>query len=152
MSESARPIRSVVIPIASGVGNAIMAVPMVRQLSRALDHPRITVIARTEAIAEPLRRLAEVERTLVTGDGARGFWRFITWGRRELADLYLVAFPSNRWQYNVLVATCGARRRVLHHYPVGYWRALHFVPAERVADFRAGDRSVGFIHHTNRKV
>jgi ADP-heptose:LPS heptosyltransferase len=126
-------IRSVVIPIASGVGNAIMAVPMVRQLSRGLGGPRITVIARTEAIGEPLRRLPEVTETLITGDGVRGFARFILWGRRARADLYLVAFPSNRWHYNLLVATCGARRRrVLHGYPVGYWRAMHFVPAERV--------------------
>src|SRR5207253_796370 len=35
----------------------------------------------------------------------------------------------------LLAASSGARRRILHGYPVGYWRALHFigerVPAQR---------------------
>jgi ADP-heptose:LPS heptosyltransferase len=115
------------------VGNAIMAEPMVRQLARGLGpEARITIVARTGAIAEPLRRTAGVGDVLVTGDGSRGFANFIRFTHRAKPDLYLIPFPSNRWQYNFLATLSGARRVLIHRYPVGYWRALHFLPAERV--------------------
>ncbi len=126
-------IRSVVIPVAAGVGNAVMAEPMVRQLAHALGpDARITIVARTNAIGEPLRRTAGVTDVRITGDGASGFANYLRFARRARPDLYLIPFPSNRWQYNFLATLSGARRVLIHEYPVGYWRALHFLPAERV--------------------
>ncbi|HEV2295842.1 MAG TPA: glycosyltransferase family 9 protein [Tepidisphaeraceae bacterium] len=126
-------IRSVVIPVAAGVGNAIMAEPMVRQLAAALGpDARITVVARTHAIGEPLRRTMGVTDVRITGDGARGFTNYVRFARQARPDLYLIPFPSNRWQYNFLATLSGAQRVLIHDYPVGYWRALHFLPAERV--------------------
>jgi len=131
MKDSA--IRSVVIPVAAGVGNAIMAEPMVRQLAHALGpEARITIVARTNAIGEPLRRTVGVTDVRITGDGARGFANYVRFARQAKPDLYLIPFPSNRWQYNFLATLSGARRVLIHDYPVGYWRALHFLPAERV--------------------
>lgn len=126
----------VVIPIVAGVGNALMAAPMVRQLKEKLPNARITVIARIDAMAEPFRRMPEVERVLVTGRGWRGLVRTLLWTRRQRADVYLVPFPSNRWQYNLLAAVSGAKRRVMHAFPVGHWRALGFMPADRVPAVR----------------
>src|SRR5215213_9970258 len=133
MSSSGISIRSVVIPVAAGVGNAIMAEPMVRQLAHALGpEARIAIVARTNAIAEPLRRTAGVTDVFVTGDGARGFANYVRFARGAKPDVYLIPFPSNRWQYNFLATLSGAPRVLIHEYPVGYWRALHFLPAERV--------------------
>src|SRR4029453_12019681 len=73
---------------------------------------------------------------LLTGGGLRGQWRNVTWARKRRADVYLVPFPSNRWQYSMLAFTSGARRRILHAYPVGYWRALHVLPPRRVPSQR----------------
>jgi ADP-heptose:LPS heptosyltransferase len=56
--------------------------------------------------------------------------------RARKPDAYLVPFPSNRWQYSLLAATSGARRRILHGYPIGRWRALHFLPSTRVPAVR----------------
>ncbi len=126
-------IRSVVIPVAAGVGNAIMAEPMVRQLALALGpEARITIVARTSAIGEPLRRTAGVTDVRITGDRASGFANYVRFARQAKPDLYLIPFPSNRWQYNFLATISGAKRVLIHEYPVGYWRALHFLPAERV--------------------
>jgi len=47
-----------------------------------------------------------------------------------------VPFPSNRWQYNLLAFFSGARMRVLHRFPIGYWRAMGIVPAARVPAVR----------------
>jgi len=75
-------IRSVVIPVAAGVGNAIMAEPMVRQLATALGpEARITIVARTNAIGEPLRRTVGVTDVRITGDGAKGFANYVRFAR-----------------------------------------------------------------------
>jgi ADP-heptose:LPS heptosyltransferase len=124
-----------VIPIVAGIGNALLAVPMVRQIKTRFPGSRITILARINAMAEPFRRLKEVDEVLVTGKGMKGLLRNIGWSRRAKADVYLVPFPSNRWQYSMLALTSGAKRKVLHGYPVGKIRAMGFIgerlPAER---------------------
>src|SRR5262245_10820449 len=124
-----------VIPIVAGIGNALLAVPMVRQIKQHLPAGRITILARSSAMAEPFRRLGQVDEVLVTGKGVKGLLRNVLWSRRANADVYLVPFPSNRWQYAMLALTSGAKRKILHGYSVGKWRALGIVgervPAER---------------------
>ena len=122
----------IVIPIVAGIGNALMAVPMVRQIKRAMPDSHVTILARIEPMAEVFRRVPEVDEVLVTAKGWQGQWRNVTWARARRSDFYVVPFPSNRWQYSMLAATSGAKRRILHSYPVGYWRALHFLPSTRV--------------------
>lgn len=122
---------TVVIPQAAGVGNAILFTPVIRQLVRA-GVARIVIIARGDAIADVFRMVDGVAQIHVTGHGKRGFLDFIRHARRERADLYLVPYPSNRWQYSVLSRLSGARRVVTHCYPVGGWRALHFLIRSRV--------------------
>ncbi len=116
-----------------------MALPMVRQLKRGRADAQITIIARLNAMAEPFRRLRdikEVDQVLVSGNGIKGDLRSIFWARQRQADVYLVPFPSNRWQYSLLAQTSGSSRKILHDYPVGYWHALHFLPSERVPAIR----------------
>jgi ADP-heptose:LPS heptosyltransferase len=50
--------------------------------------------------------------------------------------VYLVPFPSNRWQYNLLAGASGAGQRVMHSFPIGRWRALGFLRADRVPAVR----------------
>ncbi len=129
------PHPRVVVPIVAGIGNALLAVPLVRELKRGLPDCAITIIARTNAMAEPFRRLSEVAEVMVTGKGIMEIWRDIAWSRKQRPDVYLVPFPSNRWQYSLLALFSGARVRLIHSYPAGYLRAMHFigtrVPAER---------------------
>src|SRR5688572_5161591 len=130
---TARPHPVIVIPIVAGIGNALLTVPMVRQIKRGLPNSRIVILARIDAMAEVFRRLPEVDEVRVTGKGGKGLLHNVSCARDERADVYLVPFPSNRWQYAMLALTSGAKRRVLHGYPVGYWRAMHFVGERIVA-------------------
>ena len=144
MSSPASPLHSftaprsglrIVIPVVAGIGNALLVVPMIRQLKGDFPQARITILARIDAMGEPFRRMSEVEEVLITGKGLRGIWRNIRGSRSRRPDVYLVPFPSNRWQYSFLALTSGAKRRVLHSYPAGYWRSMQFIgrriPAER---------------------
>ena len=120
---------TVAIPIVAGIGNAIMAEPMVRQLRGS--GARVVIFAQTGAMGEIFRRIDGVE-VIVTGSGAKKRLSAIRQMRALHADAYLVPFPSNRWQYNVLAAGSGAKRVVMHGYPVGHWSALGFLHGQRV--------------------
>lgn len=132
MHTERRDIGSVVIPVAAGVGNAITAMPLVRQLYRGLRRPRITVICFNHGIAGVFDSMEEVAEVKVTGPGARGFFRFVRWTRQRAPDLYLVPFPSNRWQYSLFAALSGAPRVLMHGYPVGRFRAMHGLRGNRL--------------------
>jgi ADP-heptose:LPS heptosyltransferase len=111
----------------AGIGNAVMALPLVRELCR-VGH--VSVAARTRAIADVFGGLEEIARIEVLGSGHGQAWR----RHRRLAralrpELYVVPFPSNRWQYSLLAAASGARQVIMHDYPVGGLRALRFLPA-----------------------
>lgn len=117
------PNFSVVVPVVAGVGNALMTLPMVRQLKTRAKASRVTVVARTEAMGEPFRRVAEVDQVMV----AKKSSAIIGALRDARADLLIVPFPSNRWQYSMLATASGAKHTLLHDYPVGRLTAMHFI-------------------------
>lgn len=127
--------KRVIIPILAGLGNSLMATPMVRQIKRAWPDCQITILARSGAMAEPFRRLPEVDEILITGVGIGALIRSVRWSRARRPDVYLIPFPSNRWHYSLLALTSRAKVRVLHSYPVGFFTALGFIgrrmPAEQ---------------------
>lgn len=125
-------VRRLVVPVLAGVGNALLAQPMIRQLRGAFADAELAVFARTHAIGAVFERLAEVQRVEVFGNKAAEFLRLIRRMRAWRADVCVVPYPSNRWQYSVLASACGATRTLISGYAVGYWRAAHFLPAERV--------------------
>ncbi len=103
-----------VIPIVAGIGNALMAEPMVRQLRAAKKDAIVRVVAATNAMAEPFRRVRGVDVT-VAGKGAVSLFGAIR--AAGPIDCLIVPFPSNRWQYNVMAWRSGAARVVMHSYP-----------------------------------
>ena len=126
-----RPSTIVVVALA-GVGNALLQQPTVRQLARAFPDAKITIFARGPAIAAVFDRLPEVADTRVYGNGPADFARMIRDLRRPRADVLVVPYPSNRWQYSLLAAASGAKVKLINAYPVGYWRAMHFLVGNRV--------------------
>ena len=122
----------VVVPIVAGIGNALMAVPMVRQLKRGKPDARISVLALTKAMVEPFRRLKEVDDYAVVGTGMGGYANLVRESRKRKPDVFLVPFPSNRWQYNLLQLVSRGNQRLMHGYDIGSVKALNFLPATRV--------------------
>lgn len=122
------PLNSVAVPIMAGIGNSIMAVPMVRQIKRAHPNCRIIILARLKVTGEIFERLPEVDEVRITGTKTASMWKQTRQLRRERVDAYVVPFPSNRWQYTLLAGLSRARRKVMHGYDVGHLKALHFWP------------------------
>lgn len=122
----------VVVPIVAGIGNGLLAVPLVRQLRRRRPNSRICVVAGSGAMGEVFRRLDEVDRVLILEGGFFGKLRVLAAIRAQRPDVCLVPFPSNRWQYALFARLSGARRRVIHAYPSGRARRGGGVPRDRI--------------------
>jgi ADP-heptose:LPS heptosyltransferase len=105
-----------------------MTIPLVRAVAR-LRGARVTIIARTQAIGDVFRGMPGLERIEVLAGHDLGAWRRHRRIQREhRPDIYLVPYPSNRWQYSLLAAGSGAGRVIMHSYPTGRLRALRFIP------------------------
>jgi ADP-heptose:LPS heptosyltransferase len=136
------PVRMIAIPMMAGIGNCLMAVPMVRQLARAFPSARVVVLARLKVTGEIFHRLGEVAEVRITGTKASSLWSHTRRLASEGCDLYVVPFPSNRWQYTLLAGLSGARIKLMHGYEVGRLRALHDYPGITRVPARRGIHDV----------
>jgi len=123
----------VVIPIAAGIGNALMAQPMVRQLKRSWPDARIIIMSRIGAMGEVFSRMAEVAEVRPLGKSSREILKNMWRVRGSKPYLFIAPFPSNRWQYSMLAMASGAERKLLHSYPVGSWRTMRCCVGETIA-------------------
>jgi len=122
----------VVIPNVAGIGNALMAQPMVRQLKRAWGDARIIIMARLGAMGEIFSRMNEVEQVRPLGKSSAQILKNMWKVRGMRPFLFIAPFPSNRWQYSMLAMASGAERKLLHSYPVGNWRTMRCCVGENV--------------------
>jgi ADP-heptose:LPS heptosyltransferase len=123
-------IHRVVVPVVAGIGNALLACPLLRQLKRGIPRAYLTVLAGNAPMGEVCRRQPGVDEVVVCSGG--GSKRLVAEARSRRPDLYVIPFPSNRWQYNALQITSRARYRLMHGYDVGRVKAASFMPAVRV--------------------
>ena len=123
----------VIIPIVAGIGNALMAVPMIRQLKRKLPAAHITILARIPAMGQVFERLDEVDQVVLMDKGSAGMAAsMFRTARLVLPNVVIIPFPSNRWEYMALAYASGAKKKILHSYPVGRLKALGILPAQRI--------------------
>lgn len=119
---------SIALPMMAGIGNTLMALPLLRQLRGAFPRARIVVLARLKVTGEVVQRSGFADEVRVTGTRLSALLGHTLQLRRERFDAYVVPFPSNRWQYTLLSAMSGARVKLMHGYEAGRARALHFLP------------------------
>ena len=108
--------QNIVIPIVSGIGNALLTVPLVRLLKQRLPKCRIAIMAASRPIGEVFTRLSEVNEVLFCKPGTRGIIEMGLRLRKRHYDIALIPSPSRRWQYQLLAAGIGARRTIMHAY------------------------------------
>lgn len=121
-------VREIAIPVVAGMGNGLMAQPMVRQLAAAFPNAQVIVLARNASIAGVFDRRDDIAEVRVYGNEPKQFARLLRDLRAMRADLCIVPYPSNRWQYSLLASRSLARRTIMHRYNVGRFKALHDLP------------------------
>jgi len=100
----------------AGIGNALLAVPMVRQVKKLRPASRLTVLAGSGAIGEVFSRLGEVDEVIVCTGGTAGLIRAGHALRQRRCGVFLLPSPSRRWQYLLMAACVRARRTIMHAY------------------------------------
>lgn len=120
-----------------GLGDTLMALPLLRAIAAARPEARITMLVPDGACEELLRGLPYVTALRVgfrrpgpalIGQVLRLLWRL----RAERYDASVTTFPSNRPWYNLLARWAGAPLRVTHDYGHRRLAALAFLQNRRV--------------------
>jgi len=128
-----------------GIGDTVLAFAALRDLRRACPRDHLTVLAMWPQAADLLRDLGLFDEVLQHNfqtepkhRSGRVAWRL----RRRRYDVGLLAFPTNRFEYNALTWLLGARRRLGHTYLRGSNVAnLRFLLTERIEQ-QAGRHTV----------
>lgn len=115
----------------SGLGNSIMALPLVDTLGK-LNPERLDVLVTSKVNGEIFSSRPGVTSTVKLHASPHTILRQIAALRRFRYDFVFVPFPSNRIEYNLIAFLLGAKRRVIHSYPVAQYRTLSFLANVRV--------------------
>jgi ADP-heptose:LPS heptosyltransferase len=108
--------QKIIIPIFSGIGNSLLAVPLVQQLKKQFPDCCITVLAGSSAIGEVFNRLNDVKNVIITSGGTTGLMKTGLALRFQRCDILLIPSPSRRWQYLLMATGINAHRTIMHSY------------------------------------
>ncbi len=126
-----------------GIGDALMATPMIRVLKAQKPNATIDAACMSGGILAVMQRDPDVTKALrvpLYGNGpdlARAL-RVAASLRRERYDVSILAYPGYRREYHAFHRIVGARFRIAHTFPTGYWSELNFLESATVpVDFAA---------------
>lgn len=119
-----------------GIGDALMATPMVRVLKRAIPAAQIDVICMFAGVAyvfnhnphiRTVHRLRLYHQSLLTGLSE------VLPIRKNAYDCSILAFPSYRREYHLVHTFIGAKKRIAHRFDHGYLPECHFLNTDLIA-------------------
>ena len=128
-----------------GIGDTVLAFAALRDLRQACPDDHITALAMWPQSAELLTDLGIFDEVLQHNFQKERLWRsFLTAVslRGRHFDVSIVAFPANRFEYNVTSRLLGARRRMGHNYlRGGNFGSLRWLLTDRI-DQKPGRHTV----------
>lgn len=111
--------RNVLVMCLGGIGDSVMSFAMLRQLRQRLPHARLTALAMWPQAADLIRDLGVFDEVLQHNFQTDRWWRSLAWLARlhfRRFDMSILAYPANRWEYNLASWIIHAGRRVGHSY------------------------------------
>ena len=131
------PPRSILVLSLAGIGNTLLATPMLRRMKEKRPSTKLSVLVMFEGSAEVLRHNPCVDEVIL--------WNFLKGGtlrslaflgrlRRRKFDCLIQTYPSNRWEYNVIGWLLGGKRQVGHRYRHDNFRCLNFLKGATVLE------------------
>ena len=125
----------IIITYLTGIGNAVLFIPVLRALRQQLPEATIDVLVRDVASRDILERVKCANTIELFNPGQLSLgekFRFLRRLRQQRYDANLTAFPSNRAEFNILSFLIGAKRRIATAYEVGAFETLAFLQTDRV--------------------
>ena len=126
----ARPVCRIIVFCLPGIGDAILFTPALALLRRLFPKANITVMTMFRGTADVLATNPDLDEVRHFDffnapklESIRRLWQL----RREGYDLSIMAFPSNRFEYNLVNWFVGHRWAAAHRYAHQSWRNFWFV-------------------------
>lgn len=114
----------------SGIGDALMFSPALRLLRQHFPEMPVDLVAMFPGVRDMYERHPGVRRVYFWNFLHEPVWRsvcFLRSLRRRRYDIALNVYPSNRWQYNILIWLTGAPLRFGHMYAHQNVRQLNWL-------------------------
>jgi len=127
--------KNVLVMCLGGIGDTVLSVAMLRQLRQRLPNAKLTALtmwSQSAELLEDLGILDEIQQHNFQQDrGWRSIKKLIELHFRRY-DLSILAFPANRWEFNLTAWLIHARQRVGHQYTVGDDIKLDFLLTDKI--------------------
>jgi len=121
-------MKKIIVFALSGIGNAILFTPTLIQIRKRMPDFKIILFAKNRAIADIFSGSNYVDKIIIFNN--YNFLRkifLLLKLRKENFDYSITAFPSNKFQFNLLAFFIGAKKRVTHSYKIGRLKTLSFL-------------------------
>lgn len=125
-------LRSILVVSIAGIGNTILATPLLRALRQHYPAARIDLLVWNRVAGTPVDGSGVVDHVLTVPRRTVDRLRVLFGLRAAHYDLALTVFPSNKPAYHVFAFLTGARMRVAHAYRGG-WRRGEWLLTDRIA-------------------
>ena len=117
--ETLSEIRSVLVLCLPGIGDTLLTTPAIKTLKLGLPQAKVTVLTMLEGarwVAEHCSYVDEVLHFDFQGESVFRSLKFVFDQRRRRFDASVLAYPSNRLEYNLISFLVGAATRIGHRY------------------------------------
>jgi len=116
----------------SGIGNTILFTPFLNCLRKHCPKTEIDFLTLNQAMAEVVSGSNLVDNIFVLQKSPLKILKTLWQLRKKHYDYSVTAFPSNKWQFNVLAFLIGAKNRVTHKYKCYQLRTLSFLQNKKI--------------------
>lgn len=116
----------------SGIGNTILFTPFLNSFKRNYPEDEIDFLVLNQAMADVVSKSNLVDDIFVLSKKPFRILKTLWQLRKRHYDYSVTAFPSNKWQFNVLAFSIGAKNRVTHKYQCCQLRTLSFLQNKKI--------------------
>lgn len=119
-----------------GIGDALMATPMIKVLRKNYPHAQIDIICMFGGVEYIFKNNPYINNiyllSLYKQNPLKALKRIIAL-RKNAYDISILAFPAYRREYHIVSWLIGAKKRVAHQFAKGYWKESNFLNTNLVA-------------------
>lgn len=126
-------MKRILVGISSGIGDALMAQPMLSEIQKKISHSRIHLLCST-ATQYVFRSHPGIEKIWTMDvSSKKNYLRLVKEVRKEKFDVYVGAIPSNTYSQLLLPVLAAIPFRIKNHSPHKFPRNLDFLYHERTS-------------------
>lgn len=118
-----------------GIGDSLMATPMIRLLRKKYPKARIDLVCMFAGVAYCFKNNKNIDNIyhllLYKEPLLKGIWDIVQL-RKNKYDISLLAFPAYRREYHIVQFLIGAKKRVSHIFTKGFWNEMNFLDTTQI--------------------